>query len=58
MEVSSLKTRMNDKLNKVKEFHEKNLNELEQEDSGREINEILAKEDKTFFLKNLQLVIQ
>lgn len=51
MEVSSLKTRMNDKLNKVKEFHEKNLNELEQEDSGREINEILTKENKTFFFE-------
>lgn len=54
MEVSSLKTRMNDKLNKVKEFHEQNLNGLEQEDSRREINEILTKEDKTFFLKHLQ----
>ena len=46
MKVSSLKTRINDKLSKVKKFDEKILNGLEQEDSERELYKILTREDE------------
>ena len=61
IKVSNLKTRINDKLSKVKEFDEKMLNGLEQEDSERELSEILTREDElveilthvlTYILKN------
>ena len=66
MKVLSLKTRMNNKLSKAKEFDEKILNGLKQEDSERELYEILTREDEIvdvltkidFFLENLQLIIQ
>ena len=46
MKVSSLKTRINVKLSKVKKFDGRFLNGLEQEDSERELYEILTREDK------------
>ena len=46
MKVSSLKTRINDKLSKVKELDQKILNGLEQEDSERELYEILTRENE------------
>ena len=62
MKVSILKTRINYKLSKVKEFSAKMLNGLEQEDSEKELFEILTREDKivetltqhmlTYMLKN------
>ena len=66
MKVLSLKTRMNNKLSKAKEFDEKILNGLKQEDSEGELYEILTREDEIvdvltkidFFLENLQLIIQ
>ena len=66
MKVLNLKTRMNNKLSKAKEFDEKILNGLKQEDSERELYEILTREDEIvdvltkidFFLENLQLIIQ
>ena len=46
MKVSSLKTRINVKLSKVKKFDGRFLNGLEQEHSERELYEILTREDK------------
>ena len=61
MKFSILKKSINYKLSKVKEFGEKMLNGLEQEDSERELFEILTREDEivetltrvlTYMLKN------
>ena len=48
MNVSSLKTRINDKLNKVREFDEKKLNGLEQKDGERK-NEMKFWQERTKF---------
>ena len=45
MKVSSLKTRINEKLSKVKELDEKILHGLEQKDSEWELHGILTRED-------------